>query len=71
MSERWASACLSFGKFGVYNGWYSLKEHAEDCVKITNECLPHVNWELVKKSDREAWIFWKDFDIELYYDFLK
>ena len=70
MRDRWAAAFL-YASFGVYNGWYSIKEHAEDCVKIMNERLPHVKWGLVKKSDRKAWVYWKDFDIELYHDFLK
>lgn len=68
--ERWAAAALSYGSFGVYNGWYSSKEDAEDCVKTMNDRLPHIKWELVKKSDRNAWIYWKDFDMELYNDFL-
>jgi len=68
--ELWASAALSYKTIAVYNGWYSSKEDAEACVKLMNRRLPHIKWELVKKSDRNDWIYWKDFDPELYSDFM-
>ncbi len=70
MKERWAAAYFPYKSFGVYNGWYAEKEDAEECVEIMNERIPHIKWELVKKSDRKEWIYWKDFDMELYDEFL-
>ena len=70
MKDRYAAACLDYGSFGIYNGWFSIKEEAQEVVKLMNKRLPHLKWVLVKKSQKLRLIYWKDFDYDLYTDFI-
>jgi len=71
MKEMYASATFCFGDFGVYNGWYTEIKDAKDIAKSMNIRLPEYQWVIVKKSEKKPMIYWKDFDLELFYDFLK
>ena len=67
--EQHAAAALGVGN-GIYNGWYANEEDAVDCVQIMNERLPHIKWELVKRSEHRNLMYWKDFDYSLYEEFI-
>lgn len=67
--EQYAAAALGVGN-GIYNGWYANEEDAVDCVQIMNERLPHIKWELVKRSEHRNLMYWKDFDYSLYEEFI-